>query len=125
MLNVCSTTDSHGVDDLHVVAGDQFFRAMVWLSAAGELIGPVEPVDPEIDVGLVDGTDLQDARDPKLCVVHVGDVDAMRYVVMVHKDVFLKSEILGPNCTEKRKKSTHEKNPLTRPLSPLHRNSRG
>lgn len=110
MLNICPATDSHGVNDLHVVTGDQFFRAMVWLSATGELFGPVEPVDSKIDVGLVDGAYLQDARDPEFCVVHIRDVDAMRYIVMIHKDVFLKREILGSNCTEKKSQQPRKKN---------------
>lgn len=65
-------------------------------------------------MGLVDGADFEDTRNPELVVVYVGDIDAVGYVVMIYKDVFLQREILGSNC--KSKPSVPKKESLPRPV---------
>ena len=57
-----------------MVRSDQLISTMIWLTAPnsllvadgarGQLLGPVHPVNPCINIVLIGSTDFEDARDP-------------------------------------------------------------
>lgn len=95
MLDLGTAVDGHGIDNLHVVAGDEFLFAMVWLAALGKLVRPVHPVDAEVDVGLGMGSDFKNARYPVLLFVAGGDGTAKGDGVMVDVDIVAYAKVFG------------------------------
>lgn len=64
MGNVRVADDPASIDNVNDVTGHELFLAVVAFSSPGQVGRVVEPEDAEVDVGAVEGSDLEDASCP-------------------------------------------------------------
>lgn len=93
MNDLQSPVDSHRVNDVHLIRGNQLILAVIWLTTRWQVFWSVEPSNANIDVFLVERSHFQD-----LCLPLRRDIDlGVLCVVVFYKNVLSSRDAFGTN----------------------------